>query len=192
MTCLCQEHSGARRLSSLCEGERHSERGVEKQLRCWLLTIKTFPSTNRVAIDACQTQWITVAPVALLSSSLWKVADRCFFGIVNRVFGSATCSDNSRWDRFSYFYEILSGTQYMHKLHVPCFTCLSPLSLLCALLAPPATTMPQIWTNTGSCSTQAPWDPSTWSSPTSSIGRGCRHSCLWMTQCRRYYIYCNF
>lgn len=37
-------------------GERWSERGVEKQLRCWLLTIKTFPSTNRAAIDACQKQ----------------------------------------------------------------------------------------------------------------------------------------
>lgn len=88
--------------------------------------IKTFPSTNRAAIDACQTVWITVAPVALLSSSLWKVADRCFFGIVNRVFGSATCSDNSRWDRFSYFYVILSGTQYIHKLYLP-------------LLCPPST-----------------------------------------------------
>lgn len=43
--------------------ERERERGVEKQLRCWLLGIKTFPSTNRAAIDACQTRWTTAAPV---------------------------------------------------------------------------------------------------------------------------------
>lgn len=44
----------------------------------------------------------------------------------------------------------------------------------CTIPAPQATTMPRIWTNTGSCNTLAPCDQSTWSSPTSSIERGCR------------------
>lgn len=49
--------------SCLCVmGEMVRER-YGKIARCWLQSIKTFLSTNRGTIDACQTQWATVAPV---------------------------------------------------------------------------------------------------------------------------------
>lgn len=46
---VCAKNAAEQGDSSLCEG-RDGQRGVEKQLRCWLLTIKTFPSTNRAFI----------------------------------------------------------------------------------------------------------------------------------------------
>lgn len=59
---VCAKNAAAQGGSSLWEG-RDGRWVVEKQLRCWLLTIKTFPSTNRAFIYACQTQRTTVAPV---------------------------------------------------------------------------------------------------------------------------------
>lgn len=78
-------------------GERWSERGVEKQLRCWLLTIKTFPSTNTAAIDACQTQWTTVAPVT--EHEFEKSSRQVFSGNLNGVFTAVTCSDKSHLEK---------------------------------------------------------------------------------------------
>lgn len=45
----------------------------------------------------------------------------------------------------------------------------------------PVITMHRIWTNTGSCSTQAPCCPSTWNLPTFCIAKGFRLWCQWMT-----------
>lgn len=75
-------------------GERWSERGVEKQRRCWLQSIKTFPSTNRVAIDACQTQWTTVAPVT--EQQFVKSSRQVFIGNLNVL--PVMCYDNSHLD----------------------------------------------------------------------------------------------
>lgn len=141
MTCLCQERSGAGRLSSLCEG-RDGRREVWKNsegagcivLRHFLQ--QTEPRLMRVKRTG-QLQQL------LLSSGLWKVADRCFFGILNGVFIAVTCSDNSQLTikMFLLLCDFIRHTVYMYVLsilnkgsffHMP----VSSLPLLC----PPTST----------------------------------------------------
>lgn len=169
MTCVCQERSKARRLVSVWGEEMVGEVGKSSEgAGCSLL---------RRFLQQTELLFMRVKPRGqlwhlLLSSTVWKVADRW------HLKGDLLTSLQPHQAQWMVVLLTLSvGCVFLHVG--------GPLCLPCALPAPPATTMPLTWTNTGSCSTQAPWDLSTWSSPTSSIARGCRHSCLWMTQCRR-------
>lgn len=147
MTNLRQECSGARRLVFM--------RGEVREV--WI---------NNLGAACSQLAFIYACPKPVMTwhllvhRSLWKVAVKCFFEIPNNFlfflllcnYQVNLCSVNPE-DRFFF------------STFLPTF---------CTVPARPATTMLQTWTNTGSCNTLAPCDRSTWSSPTSSIERGCR------------------
>ena len=122
--------------SLVCVRERWSEKGVEKQRRCWLKSINTFPSTNTAFIDACQTQRTTVAPVA--EQQHVKTRRQVIFGTPN-VFCSYVLwylHVSRCWSIFKLLCEIVTSSVYMC---VPSVLNTAYLRLCFFPLCPPST-----------------------------------------------------
>lgn len=152
-----------------CEGKKRQR---------WIV-----PSTNSVTISACRTLRTTVA--AVVEQQFVKSSRQVLFGILNELLlmsCSLTAHMYADVERFSYFHMSLLCVWLKCML---LFFFFSQFDIFCVVLEPRATTMPQIWTNIGSCSTQAPWDRSTWSSLTSCTGKGCKLWCQLTTLSRK-------